>query len=181
MREGHTTTAVARPRSAPSRTGTRRSEGHTAARPPAGNGRDGTRGGGRPTDDPDRIVPRRPHRWLLGVLGLAVVGAIGASLFVLPVQAWLRQEDELGLKQQELAVLTEANRKLDAEVRHLETPAGAREAARDELGVVSPGEHRISVLAGDVGLLPLPAGWPYDAITQIVNLRQTEPAAPPAP
>jgi hypothetical protein len=115
------------------------------------------------------------------VLGLAVVGAIGASLFVLPVQAWLRQEDELGLKQQELAVLTEANRKLDAEVRHLETPAGAREAARDELGVVSPGEHRISVLAGDVGLLPLPAGWPYDAITQIVNLRQTEPAAPPAP
>ncbi len=136
-----------------------------------------TRLGIRSIGDEHQIVSRRPHRWLLGVLGLGVVCAIGASLFVLPVQAWLRQEDDLALKEQELSVLTEANRKLSAEVRHLETPQGAKEAARDELGVVSPGEHRISVLPGDTGLLPLPGGWPYDAITQIVNIRQTEPAA----
>ena len=43
-------------------------------------------------------------------------------------------------------MLTEANRKLGTEVDHLGTPEGAKEAARDELGVVGPGEERISVL-----------------------------------
>lgn len=127
-------------------------------------------------------MSRRPHRWLLGLLGVAVVCALGASLFVLPVQAWLRQEDEIELKQQELSVLTEANRKLGTEVDHLQTPEGAKEAARDELGVVGPGEHRVSVLPpSGPAALPMPAGWPYDAITQIVNARQVAPVAPAAP
>ncbi len=135
----------------------------------------------RSVDDDHQLVTGRPHRWLLGLAGLAIVGATVAALFVLPVQAWLRQEDEILQKQQELSVLTEANRKLGTEVDHLSTPEGAKEAARDELGVVGPGENRISVLPIDNGPLPLPAGWPYDTIGQIVAVQQSSPAVTVAP
>ena len=113
-------------------------------------------------------------------MALAVVIAVIAALFVLPVQALMRQEDEIAAKRHELDVLGEANRQLGAEVDHLATPEGAKEAARDELGVVGPGERRISVLPADAGPLPLPAGWPFDAIGQIVAVRAaTAPATPP--
>ena len=170
MSNGHRTSAVPRPRAGAPRV--RRDDSGELTR-------DHSRFGARPIDPDHQLVSRRPHRWVLGAMGMAVVCALGAALFVLPVQAFLRQEDEIQQKQQELDVLTEANRKLDAEVAHLGTPEGAKEAARDELGVVGPGEHRVSVLPAAAGPLPMPAGWPYDAITQIVNVRQTEPA--PAP
>ncbi len=157
MSNGHTTSAVARPRAGTPRV--------RAARP----------------DDDRQLVTARPHRWLVGVAGLAIVTAIVAALFVLPVQAWLRQEDEILQKQQELAVLTEANRKLGIEVDHLATPEGAKEAAREELGVVGPGEARMSVLPTETGPLPLPAGWPYDTFNQIVALRQTVPVEATTP
>jgi cell division protein FtsB len=137
----------------------------------ARSGADHTRFGTRVIDDEHQLVSRRPHRWLLAGLGLAVVMALGAALFVLPVQAWMRQRDDLVRKSQELDVLSEANRQLGAEVDHLQTPQGAREAARDELGVVGPGEERVSMLP-TAGPLPLPTGWPYDTITQIVAVRQ---------
>lgn len=199
MSNGHRTSAVARPRP-----GTRRvrrddtddffldlddlddvdeldglDDLDRGDRPSRDGTRDHSRFGARPIDVEHQLVSRRPHRWVLGAIGLAVVCALGAALFVLPVQAYLRQEGEIEQKQQELDVLTEANRKLGAEVAHLETPAGAKEAARDELGVVGPGEHRVSILPPAPGPLPMPAGWPYDAITQIVNVRQVEPV--PAP
>jgi cell division protein FtsB len=144
-------------------------------------GTDSTLLGLRSIDDDRQLVTGRPHRWLLGLAGLAIVGAIVAALFVLPVQSWLRQKDEILQKQRELSVLTEANRKLGTEVDHLGTPEGAKEAARDELGVVGPGENRISVLPTDTGPLPLPAGWPYDTISQIVAVQQSSPAVTVAP
>ena len=142
---------------------------------------DQTRFGTRVLDDDLQIATRRPQRWLIAGVALAVFAALVAALFVLPVQAWLRQEDEIAAKRQELEVLTEANRKLSAEVDHLATAEGAKEAARDELGVVGPGEERISVLPGLSGPLPLPAGWPYDTINQIVGVRAaTVPVTTPA-
>jgi cell division protein FtsB len=143
--------------------------------------RDPTRLGTRPVADDHQLVTRRPHRWLLASAALAIVSAAVAALFVIPVQAWMRQEDEILDKQQELSVLTEANRKLSAEVVHLGTPEGAKEAARDELGVVAPGERRISVLPPDTAALPLPAGWPFETIAQIIAIRQSVPAPPTAP
>ncbi len=125
-----------------------------------------------------RLVRRRTNRWLLALASLAVVGALGAALFVLPVKAWLRQEDELTQKRQQLGVITDANEDLTAEVGRLDTPVGAAEAARDELGVVDEGEERISVLPGGAAPLALPAGWPYDTVTQILAARTAIAAAP---
>jgi cell division protein FtsB len=133
----------------------------------------------RPIEAEHRLVTSRSNRWVLGLLGVAVIGALLAALFVLPVQAWMRQQDEISLKEQELSVLADANAQLAADVQQLETVEGAREAAREELGVIDRGEKRISIMPSAAGALPLPTGWPYDAVSQIVAVRLAPPTTVP--
>jgi len=118
-----------------------------------------------------QLVTRRGNRWVLALLALGVIGALAAALFVLPVQAWLHQQDDLNAKQAELAVLAKANSGLQQENARLQTPEGAKEAARDELGVVDEGEERVSVLPAGQAPLTLPTGWPYDTVSQILEAR----------
>lgn len=164
MSSGHKTSAVARPSRPAARV--RPVSDHTRLQ-------DFT----SPIAPEHQLVTGRSNRWVLALVALAVLGALLAALFVLPVQAWLRQQDEIDTKRQELEVLTRANDELEAEVRHLGTEEGAREAAREELGVVATGEERISMLPPAGAALPLPAGWPYDAVSQIVAVRTAAPAA----
>jgi len=77
-------------------------------------------------------------------------------------------------------VLSNANAQLAADVNRLQTPDGIKEAARQEVGYVGIGEQRISVLGTPDAPVALPAGWPYDAITQIVAVRAGLAAAAPA-
>ena len=162
MSGGHKTSAIARPR---------------APRAQAG---DQTRLSDftRPIAKGKQLVQRQGNRWMLALLAVVVIAALLGALFVLPVQAWLRQGDDLAIKREQLTILEDANGQLQVEVDRLKTPEGAKEAARDELGVVAPGEIRISML--DVAAAPtrLPAGWPYDAVTQIVATRAQEAVAP---
>ena len=132
----------------------------------------------RPIQGARQLVQRKGNRWLLGVLALVVVASLLGALFVLPVQAWLRQEDDLASKRAQLEILAEANAQLQTDVERLRTEEGAKEAARDELGLVAPGEIRISMLDVAEAPVQLPPGWPYDAVTQIVAIR-TKQAAPP--
>jgi cell division protein FtsB len=164
--KGHRTSAIARPERERTRASVRTS------------GKDHTRVGDftRPIPVDRQLVTRRSNRWVLATLGFAVVGALLAALFVLPVQAWMRQKTEIDNKNTQLAVLTKTNGPLQAEVNRLGTTEGAREAARDELSMVEPGEERISVMpAQRTGALPLPTGWPYDTLTQIVSVRWSPP------
>jgi cell division protein FtsB len=135
----------------------------------------------RPIEPEHRLVTGRSNRWVLGLVALGIVGALLAALFVLPVQAWRRQQDEIAVKQHELDVLQQANQDLSADVQHLQTVEGAREAAREQLGVVDRGEQRVSVMPPAAGPLPLPGGWPYDAITQVVAVRTTPTSVAPPP
>ena len=163
MSSGSKTTSIARPRRVSGR----------ASSESSGSGRDDTLFGDltRPISADRQLVTHRGRRWILGLGALAVMAALLAVLFTLPVKNYLRQQDQIEQKQQELAVLTAANEQLAREVARLGTPDGAAEAARSELGVVLPGENRVSVLPGDGAPLPLPAGWPYDAVAQIVAVR----------
>ena len=124
-----------------------------------------------------QLVTRRGNRWVLALLALGVIGALAAALFVLPVQAWLHQQDDLNAKQAELAVLAKANTGLQQENARLQTPEGAKEAARDELGVVDEGEKRVSVLPAGAAPLTLPTGWPYDTVSRIFDARAAIVAA----
>ncbi len=116
-----------------------------------------------------------------------IVAALVASVFVLPLQSWLGQKDELAEAQSELSILEKANNQIQAENDRLLTPEGIREAAREEIDYVEQGEQRITVSAITPPSAQLPAGWPYELVTRIVELRTAELAAaaavapPPAP
>ncbi|MGZ4804789.1 MAG: FtsB family cell division protein [Ilumatobacteraceae bacterium] len=129
----------------------------------------------RPIAKEKQLVKGRGKRLLFALIAVVIAAALIASLFVLPVKSWLQQRHDLAKKQNELAVLGDANAKLAADVNRLQTPDGIKEAARQEVGYVGIGERRISVLATPDAPLTLPTGWPYDAIAQIIAVR----AAPP--
>ena len=136
----------------------------------------------RPIAADRQLVTSRPKRWLLTMAALGVVAALLLALFMLPVKTWFRQQSAIAEKKRQLEVLSAANEQLTRDVARLETPAGAQEAARSHLGLVAAGEQRISVLPDTGAPLPLPAGWPYDAVTQIISVRTTAaPAAPTTP
>jgi cell division protein FtsB len=131
----------------------------------------------RPIAKEKQLVKGRGKRLLFALVATVIAAALIASLFVLPVKSWLQQRDDLARKQNELAVLGNANAQLAADVNRLQTPDGIKEAARQEVGYVGIGEQRISVLSTPNAPLTLPTGWPYDAIAQIVAVRSATAAA----
>lgn len=120
-----------------------------------------------------QVASNRGARLVVWGGAITVTTALVAALFVLPVKAYLRQEDELAAKRRELALLESQNAELAADVAALETPAGIEQAAREELGYVRRGEVRLSVLPAPAAPLTLPTGWPYDAIAQVLTTRAT--------
>ena len=125
----------------------------------------------RPIAKDKRLVKGRGKRAAFALVAIVIAAALIASLFVLPIKSWRQQRDDLARKQNELAVLSNANAQLAADTNRLQTPDGIKEAARQEVGYVGLGEKRISVLTTPNAPLTLPVGWPYDAITQIVAVR----------
>ncbi len=170
MSDGHRTSTIARPRDP------------TRARPTPV---DATSFGDltRPIPRDKQLVKGRGKRLLITGAALVVLAAFVAALFVLPVQAWLGQRDDIAVKQRELQVLTQANTELNQEVRRLTTPEGVREAAREEIGYVEAGEIRLTVLPAPAAPIVLPAEWPYTAVAQIISVRAgaTTAVATPAP
>ncbi|MFM2183758.1 MAG: hypothetical protein RJB61_2052 [Actinomycetota bacterium] len=118
-----------------------------------------------------RLVEGRRKRWLVYGGGATLFVAFAAVLFVLPVQAWFRQQDDISRKQEELAALERANAELNEEVAKLNTPEGIEEAAREEIGYVRRGEIQLTVLPLPAAPTALPGGWPFDAAAQILTLR----------
>lgn len=163
---GHKTSAIPRPKDA-TKDATR---GTTAVL----DRRDDTLLGDftRPIDHSKRLVRGRGKRGVIALIAAVITAALIAALFVLPVEAWLRQQDDIERKQSEIAALDQANAELSDEVNRLETPAGIEEAAREEIGYVRRGEIRITVLDSPEAPLTLPSGWPYDALAQVLKVRQ---------
>lgn len=122
---------------------------------------------------------RRPRWVLLSAVGVLALGAaVVAALFILPVQTWMDQDDDLTQREAELEALQRVNGQLASEVDRLQTDDGIREAAREEIGFVEDGDRRSTILP--LPLLPreLPAGWPYNVVTGIFAARTAalEPA-----
>ncbi|MFZ4720398.1 MAG: FtsB family cell division protein [Ilumatobacteraceae bacterium] len=132
----------------------------------------------RPIDQSKRLVRGRGKRGVMLLLAAVVTAAFGAALFVLPVKAWLRQQGDIDRKQQELNALDQANAELGDDINRLNTPAGIEEAAREEIGYVQRGEIRLTVLPAPDAPVTMPSGWPYDALAQILTVRQAVAAAP---
>lgn len=169
---GHKTSAIPRPK--PS-TKTR-----PASSTPTRAARDDSRFADftRPIPVEKQLVRGGGKRRLISIGAAVITAAFIAALFVLPMQAWLRQQDALGDKDAQLAALQDANAELADEVRQLQTPEGIEQAAREEIGYVQEGETRYTMLPTPNAPLTLPDGWPYSTITQIVSVRVAEASAP---
>ena len=134
----------------------------------------------RPVQIDRRIAKQRRTTFLLTIVALAIAGALAAALFLLPIQTYFGQDDRLDQRRDQLAQLESVNDDLRREVARLGTPDGVREAAREELGFVEPGERRESVLELPPVPTDLPDGWPYSLVNDITALRRN-PAPPVAP
>ncbi len=160
-----------------SRSSTRSSAGHKTSSIPrpkgATRGRDDSRFGDftRPIPRDKQLVRGRGKRGVIALAATVITAALVAALFVLPVKAYLRQQDDIDDKRAELASLQEANARLAEEVARLRTPAGIEEAAREEIGYVKRGEIRLTVLPAPEAPVTMPDGWPYDAVAAIVTVR----------
>jgi cell division protein FtsB len=164
---GHKTSAIPRPVD-PTRSSTRTLER-----------RDDTRGIDSMLSDftspiarEKQLVKGRGKRTLITVAAAVITAALVAALFVLPVKAFLRQRSDISRKERELAALDQANAELAAQVNRLNTPEGVQEAAREEIGYVRRGEIRLTVLPAPAAPLTMPSGWPYDAISAVLAVRQ---------
>ena len=140
-------------------TGVSRSQTTSIKRPPAPAADEGRSRLGdftRPIPVEKRISRRPKVALFAGLFVLAVIGVLGAAIFVLPIQTWRDQGDDLDQRQAQLDELEKVNVELAAEVDRLQTDDGIREAAREEIGFVEAGEERSSILP----LPPLPTDLP---------------------
>lgn len=130
----------------------------------------------RPVEIDRRISRHRRSNVLLAIVAVAIAGALGAALFLLPVQTYFNQDTRIAQRNEQLEQIDAVNADLRAEVDRLQTDDGIREGAREELGFVEAGERRESIL--DLPPVPtdLPGGWPYSMISEIVALRNRPPA-----
>lgn len=129
----------------------------------------------RPIAKEQRIARRRRPAILAGLIGLLVVGAIGAALFGLPVRTWFGQDDQLRQLETELDELQSVNTDLQNEVDRLQTPEGITQAARETLGLVAVGEQRQTIVGMPDLPTDLPDGWPYGAVERMIALRAEAP------
>ncbi len=177
VNDGHRTSTIARPRN---------DAGRGASTSSSDSSESSTRSAQRqvPRSDLTTPIPRdkqlvqqRRGRIILGVFAFLIALAIGAALFVLPVKSWMKQKDDLATRTSELATLDAANAQLQSEVDRLQTDAGIKEAAREEIDFVEQGEERITMLPPAPLPITLPPGWPYNLISQIIALRQQDAVA----
>ena len=130
----------------------------------------------RPTPRSERIVPKFLGRVALLAGFLVVVFSFGNSFLVLPLTSWFGQRTEIDSRQTELDTIKKATDELQTEVDRLKTSEGVQDAAREELGYVVAGEARQQIVGDATAPIDLPAGWPYDLVTQIISVKVNEAA-----
>ncbi len=81
---------------------------------------------------------RRPRVLVVVVCAVAVIGAL--FLFVLPGRTYLAQRHNLHADALRIKVLARANDQLDQQIKQLQSDAEVERLARQQYGLVKPGE-----------------------------------------
>ena len=121
-------------------------------------------------DDTPPFGRRRRGRFAVGGVAVLVVGALVAALFVLPVRAWLGQRRALAEAEEQLDVIWRENKRLEGVYDELQTDEVIEQQAREQFGLIKPGEQALSVLPAPAATA-LPTGWPYDQVQAILWIR----------
>jgi len=94
---------------------------------------------------------------LLGLLLGAVAVAAVVFLFVLPGRTYLAQQHSLVAAQTRLNVLSAENSKLSETAQRLQTDTEIERLARQQYGLVKPGEQAFAILPSRPAAPPAPA------------------------
>lgn len=99
---------------------------------------------------------RRRAPWVALVL---LVGLMATMSGIFPFRQIIAQHRQVDLTEQKLATIQEENRRLEGQIELLETPIELERIAREQLGVVRPGETAI-VVGSDVAATVVPNQLP---------------------
>lgn len=89
------------------------------------------------------------RRAVWAILALAVVG-VGMFLFGYPTRTYLEQRSSLASEQATVARLSAQNRSLQSEAAGLQTNAEIERLAREDYGLVQPGQEAYAILPAPI-------------------------------
>ena len=104
------------------------------------------------------------RRQAVSLIVLTVALIVIAYLLAVPARNYVSQRAETAEANQSLGTLQSEIDDLEARSTALEDPAEAQRLAREEYHYVSPGEEAFVVLPAAPPPLPIPAGWPFEAL-----------------
>ena len=126
------------------------------------------------------LVRSRRLRIATAPVGLIMLFALVASLFVFPVRTWLNQRNVLAERQAEYAAYEDIVENLQDQVPYLQSPQGLRDAIRTQLGYLAPDEKRVPLMEAPELSATFPERWPYTIVSTMMlvrTLQATEDAA----
>lgn len=117
--------------------------------------------GARP---PAKVRARR--RAIAGLV--ATVLFVGVLLFgVFPTKQWLQQRRETASVEAELAEVRAERAEVEQEQELLSTPDEIERRAREDFGMVRPGEEVYNILPAPTDPIGLPEGWPFTGVERV--------------
>ncbi len=97
-------------------------------------------------------------------LGLALVAVLFVGVF--PTRTYLSQREAMAANRSTLDELVETNATLQERVEALESPEHVERLAREEFGMVRPGEEPYRILPAPEQPVPVPQVWPFLGLAQ---------------
>jgi cell division protein FtsB len=113
---------------------------------------DGTAGAGSGAT-PSRHVPRRA----VAFVGLLVVLGVAVAALVAPVRQLVTQERRVADTRRQISDFETSNGELSRRIRTLESDVEIERLAREDLGLVRPGEEPYVLVPGDPAAEPPPS------------------------
>jgi len=111
------------------------------------------------------LVRRTGRRAMWPALATAVFAAF-ISLGVLPARTYLEKKEAVATAEADLAALRARNDKAQAHVDALKSDAEIERIAREEYGLVKPGDEKYQVLPAPEQPVVIPDAWPFNRLHQ---------------
>jgi cell division protein FtsB len=124
------------------------------------------------------VLARIARGLVFPVIAVAVMaGVVAIGMF--PARAYLDQKEAIAEAQTQLGQLKADNQKTDDEVKRLDSDDEIERVARDQIGLVKPGEEVYHLLPAPQDPLIVPDQWPFDSLRK--RLHALPPPDPTAP
>ncbi len=119
-----------------------------------------------------RAIGRGLSALVFPVLAAGIVSCV-MLIGMFPARSYVEQKEVIGSAQAHLAQLTAENRRAADELARLNTDTEIEQVAREQYGLVRPGEEVYHVMPAPQDPIAVPDAWPFD------GMRKKMKAQPP--